>query len=552
MIQKVSESTTNPNDSPNKLTIIIPFLNEGDEVENTLSSIRTTVRDKVDILIINDASTDDFDYFSVAKKYNANYIENKKRKGVAASRDYGVSMINTHYFLLLDGHMRFYQNDWLDEIINELDKDNRVLLCCDTKVLVKNELGVITEPGSLSVCGAKINLKGNMLNVTWREWNDESHTCVEEIPCVLGAGYAASKCYWQYLRGLEGLVYYGSDEAYISLKVWLEGGKCKLLKTIQIGHIYRQLAPYTIENVHSIFNKLLIAELLLPFSYKIRTFGALYEINPEETKKAFEEICKRKKVINELKEYYSKIFTKDFEIIVNLNKDCHNKYIDQQDNNFRKILLNCNSLPSMGLWYGRMGCIMFLALYDKTKNNNDNEELIGELIDDFYSNMRNDINVDFGYGLCGIAYGISWLLYNGLMDGDINDVLKSIDDRIMERNPLRITDYSLKTGLAGILYYVLYRLQIAQENNLPTPFDAEYLKQLYEASRYVIRDIEKSGSFEMASWFIAYTKDASIKLEIPSLTDIMNLSMLKVFSINSNNFSLNNGLVGLELSRLER
>ena len=32
--------------------------------------------------------------------------------GVAASRDYGINYCTTPYFLLLDGHMRFYDAAW--------------------------------------------------------------------------------------------------------------------------------------------------------------------------------------------------------------------------------------------------------------------------------------------------------------------------------------------------------------------------------------------------------------------------------------------------------
>lgn len=49
----------------------------------------------------------------------------------------GGSMCKTPYFLLLDGHMRFYKKYWNREIINILENDDRVLLCCQSKVLEK-------------------------------------------------------------------------------------------------------------------------------------------------------------------------------------------------------------------------------------------------------------------------------------------------------------------------------------------------------------------------------------------------------------------------------
>lgn len=120
-----------------KLTIIIPFLNEGEEIRKTVESIRATVENEVEIILIDDSSCDEYDYVSVAHEYKAQYIYNENRLGVAASRDRGGSMCKTPYFLLLDGHMRFYKKYWNREIINILENDDRVLLCCQSKVLEK-------------------------------------------------------------------------------------------------------------------------------------------------------------------------------------------------------------------------------------------------------------------------------------------------------------------------------------------------------------------------------------------------------------------------------
>jgi glycosyltransferase involved in cell wall biosynthesis len=115
------------NKKTNELTVIIPFLNEGVEVENTLRSIRDTSGYSVDILIINDCSSDDFDYEKIALQFGAFYHYNDERLGVAASRDLGVELSQTPYFLLLDAHMRFYRGGWVDRIVNELKINEQLL-----------------------------------------------------------------------------------------------------------------------------------------------------------------------------------------------------------------------------------------------------------------------------------------------------------------------------------------------------------------------------------------------------------------------------------------
>ena len=108
-----------------QLTIIIPFLNEGEEIANTLSSIQDTATGMPAILLINDASTDGYNYRTVAEQYNCDYIQHEERLGVAESRNEGVRTCNTPYFLLLDGHMRFYEKGWDEKLLALLQENPR-------------------------------------------------------------------------------------------------------------------------------------------------------------------------------------------------------------------------------------------------------------------------------------------------------------------------------------------------------------------------------------------------------------------------------------------
>ena len=129
----------------NKLTIIIPFLNEQEEVVNTLKSIRDKVGDQVEIIIIDDCSDDGWSYESLTRPFNVSYVKNNIRMGVAASRDLGVCLCRTPYFLLLDAHMRFYDEKWPGRLVSLLDKDDRVVICCQTRFLTKNETNIVVH-----------------------------------------------------------------------------------------------------------------------------------------------------------------------------------------------------------------------------------------------------------------------------------------------------------------------------------------------------------------------------------------------------------------------
>ncbi len=241
----------------NELTLIIPFLNEGEEVYNTVKNLRENSIYDFNIILINDASSDGYNYQSIAQQFNATYIEHSERKGVAFSRDEGVDICSTQYFLLLDAHMRVFQNNWVEVIIKELQENQRAVFCC--KTLALDEEGNLPEKKKkMEGCGAYLDFDDLSVN-----WITGSLNETSEIPCVLGASYACNKNYWKYLQGLEGLKSYGMDEQFISIKVWLEGGCCKLIKSITFGHIFRlkEQVPYESRPIEFLYNQFLLVEL---------------------------------------------------------------------------------------------------------------------------------------------------------------------------------------------------------------------------------------------------------------------------------------------------
>lgn len=67
-----------PQNIVNKLTVLIPFMNEGEEVAATVRDVRRTAGERVDILVVNDCSTDGYDYKKDLEQYNVTYLENKE------------------------------------------------------------------------------------------------------------------------------------------------------------------------------------------------------------------------------------------------------------------------------------------------------------------------------------------------------------------------------------------------------------------------------------------------------------------------------------------
>lgn len=487
------------------LTVIIPFLNEKYEVENTVQSIKAHSSDRIEIMLINDASDDGFDYRILQEKYDLIYLENSKRLGVAASRDIGIGKCKTPYFLLLDAHMRFYNCLWEQRIIDELEQDKRALLCCQTKVL-NLEDGLLIEPKNRGITyGAciEINEGKALIDPFWifRVPFDTTQLQTLPIVCVLGATYACSKTYWQYLRGLEGLKYYGSDEPYISIKVWLEGGSCKLLKDVIIGHIYRNNSgpPYETAMKFRIYNKLLIAELLFPEELKKELYSIAKYYYPKEFPEVMYMLYDYRKSIKQSKVYYKKIFTRDFHFFQKMNNKYHTRYklkdqlVTSVNNILNEIAVRMieESVTDIGLLKGRMGMLIFLFHYSRLCQSESYKQEAEQILENLLLSIKADTHYGLSTGLCGIGWGIAYLHQEGFVEGNIDEILEDFDKKIMEIDPERIANLSLSYGFCGIVVYLLARIHSIKEKTA-APFDDDYLKRVLARIRQIVEQHDLS------------------------------------------------------------
>lgn len=309
----------------NELTVIITFRNEGEEVERTILEIKRTAGNAVNIVLVNDASEDDYDYGDLKNRYTQiRYLENQQRIGCAASRDIGIDACETPFFLIIDGHMRFYNDHWWSRFVDEIKSDFRAIYCCRCRIW---DFETKKEKDIPMPFGAYVHLSNidgsDFFDTAWITMDifDNDHNVVD-IPCVLGACYAASKDYWKLLRGLEGLRLYSCDEAYLSMKAWMEGGRCRLLKDVAIGHLFREKFPYKVSTDEFIYNRLFIALSLLPNDLKDIVWQKI------RLAEGCVNFAKVKRLINlnineieELKNHFSNVLKMDFNRFEKINNE---------------------------------------------------------------------------------------------------------------------------------------------------------------------------------------------------------------------------------------
>lgn len=274
------------------LTIIIPFKNEGIEIEKTVFNIRATSKDKVHIILINDASDDNYDYKWVSDFYDCQYVEHKKTIGVSPSRDEGVKLSPTDYFVLLDGHMRFYDFGWDTKISTHIENNPRSILSSETIIINKDENEVYTnERGEnrFHNSGTYINIKepGYEITSKWThtDWEGFEDSNIIPTASLMGACYCSNKKWWNHIDGLHGLVEWGQDEPFISIKTWLAGGQILLMKDLYVGHLYRKNRTYSPNNSKIYLNNLFLLHMFSGENKKSWTTNLFHRIGENTSTK---------------------------------------------------------------------------------------------------------------------------------------------------------------------------------------------------------------------------------------------------------------------------
>mgnify|MGYP004598061519 CR=1 FL=1 len=153
------------------------------------------------------------------------------------------------------------------------------------------------------------------------------------------------------------------------------------------------------------------------------------------------------------------------------------------DTRLRKItdylLLKSSYLRDIGLFHGKMGIAVALYAYANRYQDSLMEEFAWDLFQQVSDGVHVDMPVGLECGLAGIGYGTTLLCGQGCVECDLNAILADIDAKIMERDPRRITDFSVRSGAGGILLYIALR---QRTNGSLLTFDSQYLTELQSAS----------------------------------------------------------------------
>lgn len=179
------------------------------------------------------------------------------------------------------------------------------------------------------------------------------------------------------------------------------------------------------------------------------------------------------------------------------------------------LMFRANFLKNPGLLSGKMGIVLFFAHYHKVSSVDIYESIADELLEQILERVHKELPIGLEAGLSGIGWGMEYLIQNGFIEGNGVDICEEIDHKIMEKDPRRITDFSLETGLEGILHYVLVHIGGAFKNRTVIPFDKTYLDDLYRAVSLLYEKKENSqGLIMLADCYVKFYKEGVINYKL--------------------------------------
>ena len=284
------------------LSIVIPVLNDNEEANLTIESIRATSPNDVEIIVVDDCS----DTPVKLTDPHVKLTRREQRMGAGNSKHLGVELANSKHVLLIDSHMRF-ANDWYEQAMKLLPDSPKTLWCAICIGLNKDCMDMAHPRGAYY--GANLVLYDDKKRIFQGVWTKKMPGENYEISCAMGACYFVNRDWFLRIGGTKSHKMWGSLEPFISIKYWLSGGEVRLMSNVKIGHKFRNEAPYSTEIKYIEYNKIRPMKTILPDEmYKL-----LLSKIPDDVNKvsALQIIEKEKGDIESEQEHYRKIFVHD-------------------------------------------------------------------------------------------------------------------------------------------------------------------------------------------------------------------------------------------------
>ncbi len=122
------------------------------------------------------------------------------------------------------------------------------------------------------------------------------------------------------------------------------------------------------------------------------------------------------------------------------------------------LLLNASFTDNLGMLNGKMGIAIFFYKYGRYTKNDLYNRYAGELIDEIFEEISTNTSNDFENGLTGIGWGFEYLIQNGFVEADSDEILVEIDDALFNTTISSFVTLLDQDSLFGLGLYYLARI----------------------------------------------------------------------------------------------
>jgi GT2 family glycosyltransferase len=234
-----------------EVSVVIPALNEGDYLRRTVEQVRATLPPRGEIVVVDDGSADGCCDFLRAAPGGVRLLEpSPMRLGVSGARNKGAAAAAGEIVVFLDGHVDM-RAGWLDS------------LCAAARDPSVGAVGPgIAVMGRPDCCGWGMRYHDAALGIEWLP-APPGVPPGEPPPAVAmlaGACIAVRRDLFDAVGGFdEGLVRWGSEDAELSLRLWMAGYEQRIVPDVTIDHLFRERHPYAVDWAGILYNQLRVA-----------------------------------------------------------------------------------------------------------------------------------------------------------------------------------------------------------------------------------------------------------------------------------------------------
>lgn len=145
------------------ISVVIPVYNRGKYLEQALKSVKEQSGVDVEIIIVDDNSTEDLS--SIISGYQCVYIKNKENKGAQYSRNKGVDLAKFPYIAFLDSDDVWHCNKKLKCQLDVISENSQVSLVYTPRRFIDENDNIIQD----ALCDNRVEIVKNSLNTLLRK-----------------------------------------------------------------------------------------------------------------------------------------------------------------------------------------------------------------------------------------------------------------------------------------------------------------------------------------------------------------------------------------------